>query len=57
MDLAVEMDGIEPKAGIWFGEQRSLCIHFLQSGAGGNPSTGFLPHCVLMMEQLHLRRG
>ena len=29
------MDGIEPKAGIWFGEQRSLCIHFLQSGAGG----------------------
>lgn len=57
MDFAVEMDGIEPKAGIWFGEQRSLCIHFLQSGAGRKPATEFLPHRVLIMEQLHLRRG
>lgn len=54
MDLAVEMDGIEPKAGIWFGEQKSLCIHFLQSGAGGKPATGLLSHGVLIMKQTWL---
>ena len=54
MDLAAEMDGIEPKAGIWFGEQRSLCIHFLQSGAGGKPATGLLSHGVLTMKQTWL---
>lgn len=53
MVFAAEMDGIELKAGIWFGDQGSLCIHSLPSGAGRKPTGRLLPpfpHKQLLFE-------